>query len=55
MEKLKTNQVLSRKMGNFEVLQRTSDGMFNATALLVLINIQLKVRNLIEIILIENQ
>ena len=34
MEKLKTNQVLSRKMGNFEVMQRTSDGMFNATALL---------------------
>lgn len=31
---LKTNQVLIRKMGDFEVLQRTSDGMFNATMLL---------------------
>lgn len=29
-----TNQVLQRKMGIFDVLQRTSDGMFNATALL---------------------
>ena len=31
---LKTSQVLTRQMGEFEVLQRTSDGMFNATALL---------------------
>ena len=31
---MKTNQVLTRKMGEFNVLQRTSDGMFNATALL---------------------
>ncbi len=31
---MKTNQVLNRKMGNFDVFQRTSDGMFNATALL---------------------
>lgn len=31
---MKTNQVLTRKMGDFEVLQRTSDGMFNVTVLL---------------------
>lgn len=31
---MKTNQNLVRKMGNFEVIQRTSDGMFNATLLL---------------------
>ena len=31
---MKTNQVLIRKMGNFDVSQRTSDGMFNATTLL---------------------
>lgn len=31
---MKTNQNLIRKMGQFEVVQRTSDGMFNATALL---------------------
>jgi KilA-N domain. len=31
---MKTNQILTRKMGDFEVLQRTSDGMFNATTLL---------------------
>lgn len=31
---MKTNQVLIRPMGNFEVSQRTSDGMFNATELL---------------------
>lgn len=31
---MKTQQVLTRKMGEFEVLQRTSDGMFNATGLL---------------------
>ena len=31
---MKTNQVMVRKMGHFSVLQRTSDGMFNATSLL---------------------
>ena len=31
---MKTNQNLTRHMGEFEVNQRTSDGMFNATALL---------------------
>ena len=31
---MKTNQVLTRKMSDFDVLQRTSDGMFNATTLL---------------------
>ncbi len=31
---MKTNQNLIRKMGEFDVIQRTSDGMFNATALL---------------------
>jgi len=31
---MKTNQTLTRTMGNFEVFQRTSDGFFNATALL---------------------
>jgi hypothetical protein len=31
---MKTNQNLIRKMGDFDVIQRTSDGMFNATALL---------------------
>lgn len=31
---MKTNQVLIRKMGEHEVCQRTSDRMFNATALL---------------------
>jgi hypothetical protein len=31
---MKTNQVLVRKMGDFDVCQRTSDGMFNATSLL---------------------
>ena len=31
---MKTNQVMTRPMGRFEVLQRTKDGMFNATALL---------------------
>ena len=31
---MKTNQVLTRKMGQFDVLQRTKDGMFNATTLL---------------------
>lgn len=31
---MKTNQNLIRKMGNFDVIQRTSDGMFNATMLL---------------------
>lgn len=31
---MKTNQVMTRKMGEFDVFQRTSDGMFNATSLL---------------------
>lgn len=31
---MKTNQVLTRQMGRFDVLQRTSDGFFNATMLL---------------------
>jgi len=31
---MKTNQNMVRKMGNFEVVQRTKDGMFNATILL---------------------
>lgn len=31
---MKTNQILTRPMGDFEVYQRTSDGMFNANALL---------------------
>jgi hypothetical protein len=35
---MKTNQVMTRKMGQFDVLQRTSDGMFNATTLLSLWN-----------------
>ncbi len=30
---MKTNQVMMRKMGVFDVAQRTSDGFFNATAL----------------------
>ena len=28
---MKTNQEMVRKMGNFNVVQRTSDGFFNAT------------------------
>lgn len=31
---MKTNQNLIRKMGEFDVTQRTQDGMFNANALL---------------------
>lgn len=31
---MKTNQILTRNMGDFKVNQRTSDGMFNATELL---------------------
>lgn len=31
---MKTNQILTRSMGSFEVNQRTKDGMFNATSLL---------------------
>lgn len=31
---MKTNQILKRPMGDFSILQRTSDGMFNATQLL---------------------
>lgn len=28
---MKTNQEMTRKMGNFTVIQRTRDGYFNAT------------------------
>lgn len=31
---MKTNQIMTRKMGEFTVTQRTSDSMFNATELL---------------------
>ena len=31
---MKTNQIMTRPMGNFHVEQRTKDGFFNATALL---------------------
>lgn len=31
---MKTNQIMTRPMGDFHVEQRTKDGMFNATALL---------------------
>lgn len=31
---MKTNQLMTRPMGQFSVIQRTSDGMFNATHLL---------------------
>jgi hypothetical protein len=31
---MKTNQILTRKMGDFNVNQRTYDGMFNANPLL---------------------
>lgn len=31
---MKTNVVMTRKMGGLDVLQRTQDGMFNATTLL---------------------
>ena len=31
---MKTNQLITRKIGEFDVYQRTSDSMFNATALL---------------------
>jgi hypothetical protein len=31
---MKTNQNLIRKMGDFDVIQRTKDGMFNATSLM---------------------
>lgn len=34
IEKHKTNQILTRKMGDFNVNQRIGDGMFNATELL---------------------
>lgn len=40
---MKTNQVMLRSMGQFEVAQRTKDGMFNATALLKQWNAQLNV------------
>lgn len=31
---MKTNQLMTRKIGDYEVFQRTKDGMFNATVLL---------------------
>lgn len=31
---MKTNQIMTRPMGNFHVEQRTKDGMFNATSLI---------------------
>ena len=31
---MNTNQILTGKMGDFNLNQRTSDGMFNATELL---------------------
>ena len=31
---MKTNQEMIRKMGDFNVVQRTKDGMFNATELI---------------------
>lgn len=31
---MKTNQLMTRKIGDYEVFQRTKDGMFNATTLL---------------------
>lgn len=31
---MKTNQIVTRKMGDFSVFQRTEDGMFDATALM---------------------
>lgn len=31
---MKTNQAMIRPMGQFQVVQRTKDGMFNATALI---------------------
>lgn len=39
---MKTNQNLVRRMGEFEVTQRTSDGMFDATALLKQWNAEMK-------------
>ena len=36
---MKTNQILTRKMGDFNVNQRTSNGMFNATDLLKQLNV----------------
>ena len=35
---MKTNQLMKRPMGQFEVIQRTSDGFFSATSLLKLWN-----------------
>lgn len=29
---MKTNQLMTRKIGDYEVFQRTKDGMFNATS-----------------------
>ena len=39
---MKTNQNMIRKMGDFEVIQRTSDGMFNATQLMTQWNLTSK-------------
>ena len=39
LEEMKTNQIIKRPMGVFEVEQRTKDGMFNATALMKLWNL----------------
>ena len=32
---MKTNVIMTRPMGQFEVLQRTSDGFFDGNALLI--------------------
>ena len=31
---MKTNQIMTRKMGDFNVYQRTKDAMFNASSLM---------------------
>lgn len=41
---MKTNQNLTRKMGNFSVVQRTQDGMFNATELLRQWNVSMSMK-----------
>lgn len=43
---MKTNQIMTRQMGQFKVEQRTKDGMFNATALLKQWNEHIKHANL---------
>lgn len=42
---MKTNQVIKRPLGNFFVLQRSKDGMFNATALLQQWNTAMQIIN----------